>query len=87
MKITDMIKALQAIEKEHGDLDIYEYTDWATITKLDGIYRPKISKIYSQKWEKAEHMRGELSDGNLNEKDAELYEVDLTKPIVKGVII
>lgn len=85
MKISDMIKNLQEIQNEHGDLDLYEYTDWATTDKYSS--KPKVYKIYSKKWEDAEHMRDELSNGELEENDVDLYDVDLTKPIVKGVIV
>lgn len=87
MKVSQLIKKLQIIQEEYGDLDVYEYNDWATINKFEGNSFPKVSKIYSQKWEDAEHMKNELSNGNLDEKDEELHDVDLTKPIVKGVII
>lgn len=85
MKISEMIQKLNAINEEHGDLDIYEHNDWATISPYE--FSPKVNKIYSQKWEDAPHMRDELSNGNLNEQDNELHDVDLTKPIVIGVII
>ena len=88
MRVTEMIKALQDIEKEHGDLEIYEYTNMATVAKYEGYsLRPRVDKIYSQKWEHAAWMRDELSNGELEEADEELYDVDLTKPIVKGVLI
>ena len=85
LKISEMIKYLQNIQEEHGDLDLYTYTDLATVQKYS--YQPKVYKIYSQKWEDAEHMRNELSNGDLNERDEDLYDVDLTKPIVKGLVI
>ncbi|WP_405101686.1 hypothetical protein [Oceanobacillus sp. FSL H7-0719] len=87
MKVSEMIKKLQDIEREHGDLEIYEHTDWATITRFESVYRPEVAKIYYQNWEDASHMRNELSDGRLDVADADLYDVDLSKPIVKGVII
>lgn len=87
MKISKMIEKLQQIKEEHGDLSLYEYNDWATISRIESDYIPRVAKIYSQKWEGAEHMRNELSYGNLDEKDEELHDVDLIKPIVKGVII
>lgn len=85
MKISKMIQKLNVIYEEHGDLDIYEHNDWATISPYD--FSPKVNKIYSQRWEDAPHMRDELSNGNLNELDNELHDVDLSKPIVIGVII
>lgn len=85
MKISEMIQKLKAINEDYGDLDIYEYNDRATISPYE--FSPKVNKIYSQKWEDVPHMRDELSNGNLNEQDNELHDVDLLKPIVIGVII
>lgn len=85
MKVSEMINKLQEIKNEHGDLDVYEHTDWATIAKNS--FQPTVYKIYSQKWEGFEHMKNELSEGNLDTADSDLYDVDLTKPIVKGVVV
>lgn len=86
MKISELITKLQQLEKEQGDIDVYETTDWDVI-KYDGLYRPRVSKLYYQKWEDSDEMKRYLSDGNLDEKDTELYDVDLTRPIIKAVII
>ena len=87
MKTSEMIEKLQEIKNEHGDLEIYEYTDWATVAKFKSSLTPRVAKIYSQKWEGYEHMQNQLSDGNLDENDEDLHDVDLNKPIVKGLLI
>lgn len=87
MKISEMIEKLQQLQKEHGDLNLYEYNDWATISEYKGEIFPRVNKIYYQKWEDAEHMIDELRGESLGVVDGELYDVDLTKPIVIGVII
>jgi hypothetical protein len=48
IKISEYIEALQKIKEEHGDLGMFEYNDFATISKVD--HFPKPQKIYSQKW-------------------------------------
>ena len=88
MKISEQIAKLQAIQEEYGDLDVYEYTDWGTIQPYyQSTHRPGVRKIYSQKWEDAEHMRDELSGANIDESDEHIHDVDLSKPIVIGVVI
>lgn len=87
MKVSEMIKRLQKIQSEHGDLEIYEYTDWAFLRKYETSSFPTVDKIYSRKHEDAEYMRDELSSDDLEVADEELDDVDLTKPIVKGVVI
>ncbi|AZV43616.1 hypothetical protein BAOM_3007 [Peribacillus asahii] len=87
MKISEMIEKLQRIKNEYGDLEIYEHNDWTTLSKYESGYRPRVSKIYYQKWEDAEHMQNELSEGNVNEADDELFDVDISKPIILGVTI
>lgn len=47
----------------------------------------KVCKMYTQKWEDAEWMRNQFTDGDLEEKDENLYDVDLTKPIFKAVLL
>ncbi|MCM3109929.1 hypothetical protein [Lederbergia lenta] len=86
MNIEEMINRLQEIKDKHGNLDIYECDD-AFIYKHDGKYRPRTVKLYHQKWEDDEPMRDELSDGNLEEDDCDLYDVDLGRPIFKAVLI
>ncbi|WP_440110270.1 hypothetical protein [Paenibacillus sp. QZ-Y1] len=85
MKLNELIKSLQEIKEEHGDLDLYTYNDWATISKFNTL--PKVNKIYSQKWEEWDRMQNELSNGDINTEDEDLYDVDLRKPIVKGLVI
>ena len=86
MKISEMIETLQELQEEHGDLELYESDD-AAIFKYQGEYKPLVCKIYSQKWEDAEWMKGQLSDGSLGTKDEDLYDVDLNKPIIKAVLL
>ncbi|OMD67632.1 hypothetical protein BSK50_30020 [Paenibacillus odorifer] len=85
MKISEYIEALQKIKEEHGDLDMFEYNDWATISRVG--FLPKPQKIYSQKWLDADYMKGELSNGNIDIEDKDLYDVNIKKPIIFGVVI
>ena len=81
IKLSQLIVHLQEQFKEHGDLPIY-YCDDAIIGKQRHL--PKAVKIYSYK---SYGMYDMLSSGNLEEKDEDLYDVNLEKPIIKGMII
>lgn len=86
MKVYELIKKLEEIKEKHGDLDVYTSDD-ARIFKYNSEYSPQVRKIYTQKWEDAEHMRDELSDGNIEEKNEDLYDVNLNKPIFTAVLL
>lgn len=86
MKISELIIKLQKLKSEHGDLEVYETTD-CDVIKYDTEFRPKAVKLYHQKWEDADYMKDCLSDGNLDESDAELHDVDVKRPIIKAIII
>lgn len=87
MKISEQIAKLQAIQEKYGDIDVYEYTDCGTVQPFQSTMRPEARKIYSQKWEDAEWMENTLSDASIDEIDEEIHDVDLSKPIVVGVVI
>lgn len=86
MKISEMIKALENIEKEHGNLEIYAEADGGTYQYSGDVY-PQVVKTYYRRGEDAKWMKGYLDNDDFNKKDEELYDVDLTKPIIKGVVI
>ncbi|WP_405169335.1 hypothetical protein [Paenibacillus sp. FSL H3-0286] len=85
IKISEYIDTLQKIKEEHGDLGMFEYNDYATISKVS--YLPKPQKIYSQKWVDADYMKNELSNARIDIEDKDLYNVNLKKPIIIGVVI
>ena len=86
MKISQLIRKLQSIQEEHGDLELY-IPDDAFIYKYDSEFGSEVKKMYYRKWEDADYMREYISYGDLDAKDEELYDVDLSKPIFKAVIL
>ncbi len=76
--LKQLIEHLQKQLKEHGDLPVY-FEDDGLIGKETIL--PKPYKIYTHKYYRF------LREGPLDIEDEDLYEVDLTKPIVKGIII
>ncbi|MBL4951101.1 hypothetical protein JK635_02450 [Neobacillus sp. YIM B02564] len=78
IKLKQLIEHLQKQLKEHGNLPVY-YCDDAVIGKQSWL--PKAVKIYSYK------SYDMLNSGNLEEKDEDLYDVNLEKPIIKGIIV
>lgn len=86
MKVSEMITKLEKIQKEHGDLELYCVDD-CRIYECNSNYSATVKKLYYQKWEDTEYMRDVLADDDVNIKDEDLDDVDLTKPIIKAVII
>lgn len=86
MKISELVKKLEMVQEEHGDLDLY-IPDEAFIFKYDSEFSVRVKKMYYKKWEDAEYMRKFIAYGDLDEKDEELFDVDLSKPIFKAVIL
>ncbi|OAK70158.1 hypothetical protein ABB05_12885 [Lederbergia galactosidilytica] len=78
MKLSQLIEHLQNQLEEHGDLPIY-YCDDARIGKQT--YLPEACKIYSYK------SIDLLNYGKLDEVNEDLYDVNLKKPIIKGLIV
>jgi hypothetical protein len=87
MKISEMIERLKTIQAEHGDLELYEYTDYATIMKRENAYLPRVDKIHYKKHDDFQSLVNELHNEDINVNDEDIYDVDLSKPIVKGVVI
>ncbi|AAU85056.1 hypothetical protein BCBBV1cgp9 [Bacillus phage BCASJ1c] len=87
MKISQMIKQLQDIKEEHGDLDLYEYSDIATIIKRENAYLPRVDKIHYKKHADYPSLKDELHNEDLSVSDENIYDIDLSRPIVKGVVI
>lgn len=83
-KLSELILKLQDIQNKYGDLDLY--TEYDTLISK-GYYEPNVSKLYYQHWEDSPHMINELSFSSITEVDEELYDVDLTRPIVKGLVL
>ncbi|MGM9986392.1 MAG: hypothetical protein ACI35O_04095 [Bacillaceae bacterium] len=48
MKAKEMIKMLQSVVNEHGDLEIYD-TDGCSVFNFKQDYFPRVCKIYIQK--------------------------------------
>ena len=82
-----MIAELQKLKDEHGDLDIYENTDWGTVQKRESRYKPYVRKIHYKKFEDDDALRDELHYEDVDVEDKDIYDVDLTRPIVKGIMI
>lgn len=87
MKLSKLIIKLQEIEKEFGDLDVYETGDSGLLYKYEGIFRPTATKVYYQKWEDAAYMKDELTEGDVEVANEDLYDVDLSRPIKIGLLI
>ena len=87
MKISGMIDHLKSIQEFHGDLDVYEYTEYATIAKRENNYLPKVDKIHYKKHEEFESLQDELYNDDASIDDKDIYDIDLSRPIVIGVVI
>jgi hypothetical protein len=84
MKISELIEDLQKLQKDHGDLNVYEYDDWRISLKD---MKPDVRKMHYKKWEDAEYMRDVISDARLEDENFDIYDVDLTRPIQKGLVL
>lgn len=87
MKISEMVVKLQRKQKEHGDLDIYTFSDWLTTIKYESDDLPRVAKVYHQKQGNYGLVHSKLSNDDIDIADKDLHNVDLTKPIVKAIII
>lgn len=89
MKISDLINKLEVIKNLHGDLDLYTHVGYGeSITRLEGDYCPNPVKLYYPKLNKYnEGWLDELKSDELSTNDTDLRGADLTRPIIKGLII
>lgn len=78
IRLKQLIDHLQKQYEEHGDLPVY-YCNDALIGKETCL--PKPSKIYSYK------SYDMLTSDSLDIEDGDLHDVNLEKPIIKGIII
>lgn len=81
MKISEMIKKLEDIKKEHGDISVYEFDD-GILTKYKSMIseRPNAGKVYHTNW-------GGILGTNVDTAEDEIYDIDLKKPVSIGVIL
>ena len=86
MKISEMIGKLQAIKEEHGDLDVYGTYD-GLLFEYDEEYSPVLSKIYTRKGKEYKWMEGKKDYSDADNRDENLYDADLSKPINKALIL
>lgn len=78
LTLKKLIEHLQNTYKEHGNVPVYA-TDDARV--FEASYYPTVQKIYSYK------EYDMLNTGGLKEKDEELYDVNLEKPIIVGLVL
>lgn len=81
MKVSELIKNLEDIKKDYGDLKVYEYDDGILLNYKNVLRsRPAVRKVYYTNW-------GGMVDIKLETGDKELYNVNPSKPINIGLVL
>jgi hypothetical protein len=82
--LDELIKFLQEQRETHGNLPLYSEDD-SLIS--EGYYPIGARKVYTNNGDIAFRIKGFLREGSLDTENEKLYDIDLSKGVVRGFIV